>query len=128
MSRIREPEASPGHFEEIFRPVIGNNFGGREPVMSQTAGTHRRQSRLSPFLIWRWGFSILLVGVGIWLVIAKPLFAGPQGWIFGWVVIGYAALRLLAGYLSDYQRRPPMSRGRGTAENPLDSPGPMGKT
>ncbi|HUU44683.1 MAG TPA: hypothetical protein VM118_03030 [Acidobacteriota bacterium] len=81
--------------------------------MSQPAGTHRRQSRISPFLIWRWGFSLLLVGVGIWLVIAKPLFAGAQGRIFGWVVIGYAVLRLLVGHLSDHRRRPMVLRRQG---------------
>ena len=63
--------------------------------------------------MWRWGFSVLLVGVGIWLVIAKPLFAGAQGRLFGWVIIGYAVLRLLVGYLSDQRRPPPLSRRQG---------------
>jgi hypothetical protein len=86
--------------------------------MSQPAGTHRRQPRVSPFVIWRWGFSVLLIGVGIWLVVARPTIAGVQGRTLGWVVIGYALLRLILGHLSDPQRRAlPSRRQAGNGES-----------
>ena len=57
--------------------------------------------RVNPLLIWRYGFSVVLVGVGLWLVIAAPVMGTASGRILGWVVMGYAAVRLAIGWISD---------------------------
>lgn len=59
------------------------------------------RSRVNPLLIWRYGFSIVLVGVGLWLVISAPMLGAASGRTLGWVVIGYAIVRLALGWLTD---------------------------
>jgi hypothetical protein len=88
--------------------------------MSQSADSRPRHPRINPLVIWRLGFTVVLLAAGIWLVATGPLIAGAQGRTLGWVVIGYAILRLGLGYLSDLQRKKPKLRDRATTENPLD--------
>ena len=59
-----------------------------------------------PLAVWRWGFSAVLVGIGIWLVVAQPTVVGGNGRVLGWILIGYALVRLLLGYVLN------LSRGR----------------
>lgn len=59
---------------------------------------------IPPMALWRWGFSILLAGVGIWLLLSDTLFGGREGRILGWIVIGYAVVRLGFYWLSDSWR------------------------
>jgi hypothetical protein len=66
--------------------------------------------------VWRWGFSVVLVGVGLWLVVTGRQIAGAEGRILGFVVIGYALLRLALGYLGERSRKR-------ASRIPLDSTG-----
>jgi hypothetical protein len=54
---------------------------------------------LNPATIWRWGFTLALVGVGIWLVIANPAVGSANGKLLGWIVIAYGVIRLLLNRL-----------------------------
>jgi hypothetical protein len=54
---------------------------------------------LNPATIWRWGFTLALVGVGIWLVIANPAIGGGNGKLLGWIIIAYGVIRLLLNKL-----------------------------
>ena len=60
-----------------------------------------RRSRVNPLLIWRYGFSVVLAGAGLWLVITAPMLGAASGRTLGWVVIGYALVRLALGWLAD---------------------------
>lgn len=60
-----------------------------------------RRSRVNPLLIWRYGFVLLLVVAGLWLVITAPMLGAASGRMLGWVVIGYAVVRLALGWLTD---------------------------
>ncbi|MBI3872639.1 MAG: hypothetical protein HY304_06155 [candidate division Zixibacteria bacterium] len=64
-----------------------------------------RESRLDPMAIWRWGFALLLLVAGVWLVVAAPVWGGASGRTLGWVVIGYAVVRPLFGRLVGSGRR-----------------------
>jgi hypothetical protein len=43
----------------------------------------------------------VLTGVGLWLVITAPMLGAASGRTLGWVVIGYALVRLALGWLTD---------------------------
>jgi hypothetical protein len=60
---------------------------------------------IDPMVLWRWGFAVLLLLVGGWLVIASPAIGQANGRTLGYVVIGYALLRLLLGWLAHGRRR-----------------------
>ena len=57
--------------------------------------TQRRNLPVNPAVIWRWGFSLVLVAVGVWLVVTNPPFGGSNGRLFGWIIIAYGVIRLL---------------------------------
>ena len=57
--------------------------------------------RINPLLLWRYGFSVVLVAVGLWLVISAPMLGAASGRTLGWVVMGYAFVRLALGWLTD---------------------------
>lgn len=61
----------------------------------------KTRPRVNPLLIWRYGFSFVLVGVGVWLVVSAPMLGAASGRTLGWVVIGYAAVRLALGWITD---------------------------
>lgn len=54
--------------------------------------------RIDPMAIWRWGFSAVMIGCGIWLVIAAPQLGGASGRTIGLIVIAYACVRLTFGW------------------------------
>ncbi len=56
------------------------------------------RERLDPMALWRWGFSIVLIGCGLWLVVASPQIGGASGRTLGLVVIAYAVVRLGLGW------------------------------
>ncbi|HWO58195.1 MAG TPA: hypothetical protein VNN55_11585 [bacterium] len=58
-------------------------------------------ARINPMRVWRWGFSAVLIGVGLWLVATAPTIGGASGRTLGWVIMGYALVRLALGWLSD---------------------------
>ncbi len=63
-----------------------------------------RTSSVKPLAIWKWGFSIALIVVGLWLVLAQPTVMGGDGELFGWILIGYSLVRLLLSYLMNLSR------------------------
>ena len=69
-------------------------------LSSETEETKIR-SRVNPLLVWRYGFSVVLIGAGMWLVIAAPMLGAASGRTLGWIVIGYALVRLALGWLTD---------------------------
>lgn len=71
--------------------------------MAQNIAQPRTPS-FRPLAIWKWGFSAALVLVGLWLVIAQPTVMGGDGGVFGWILIGYAFVRLLLSYLMNLSR------------------------
>jgi len=66
--------------------------------------THTSLPPIRPLAVWRWGFSIALVGVGLWLIIARPSLAGGEAHVLGWILVGYAVVRLLFSYLMNSRR------------------------
>jgi len=74
--------------------------------MTNANWTSNASRAAKPLAVWRWGFSAVLVGIGLWLVLAQPTFVGGNGRVLGFVLIGYALVRLLLGYLMN------LSRGR----------------
>jgi uncharacterized membrane protein len=56
---------------------------------------------IKPLDVWRWGFSLVLVGVGIWLLIEMPGLGGADARVLGWVIIAYAVVRLFLSMLSN---------------------------
>lgn len=69
----------------------------------QTSSSMEPKSRLrvNPLLIWRYGFSLVLMAVGLWLVITAPVLGAASGRTLGWIVMGYALVRLAIGWLTD---------------------------
>jgi hypothetical protein len=64
-----------------------------------------RRPRVDPMRVWRWGFSAVLIGIGLWLIVTGKQIAGAEGRILGYVIVGYALLRLALGYLGERSRR-----------------------
>ena len=60
-----------------------------------------------PTAIWRWGFSVVLVGFGCWLALSAPSAGGADTSVIGWIVIGYGLIRLVFYRLTVFQRRRP---------------------
>jgi hypothetical protein len=69
-------------------------------LMTEQTRTDARP-RVNPLLLWRYGFSVVLVAVGLWLVISAPMLGAASGRTLGWVVMGYAIVRLALGWLTD---------------------------
>jgi len=70
-------------------------------MMTPEPSRTEMRPRVNPLLIWRYGFSVVLVGVGLWLVISAPMLGAASGRTLGWVVTGYAIVRLALGWLTD---------------------------
>ncbi len=70
-------------------------------MMTSEPSRPEARPRVNPMLVWRYGFSIVLIGVGFWLVISAPMLGAASGRTLGWVVIGYAVVRLALGGLTD---------------------------
>lgn len=68
--------------------------------MDKSSDFDSRRKPLNPLAVWRWGFTVVLVAAGTWLVIYGPQFADIHGRTLGWVVIGYAVVRLVLGRLT----------------------------
>lgn len=73
---------------------------GIEPMQLSPAEPKTR-ARVNPLLIWRYGFSLVLAAVGLWLVITAPMLGAASGRTLGWIIIGYAGVRLALGWLTD---------------------------
>jgi hypothetical protein len=59
---------------------------------------------IRPLAIWSWGFSGVLVAVGLWLVLTEPTVAGSNARMLGWILLGYSIVRLLFAYLMNLSR------------------------
>jgi hypothetical protein len=70
------------------------------PVLT-TSTEPKSRARVNPLLIWRYGFSLVLLAVGLWLVITAPTLGAASGRTLGWIVMGYALVRLAIGWLTD---------------------------
>ena len=57
--------------------------------------------------IWQWGFSLLLLATGLWLVLSGTMVAGANGRLLGWILMGYALVRLVLYRLSHSRRGEP---------------------
>jgi len=66
--------------------------------MSNTGPRAHKRMRINPMSVWRWGFGVALLLVGVWLVIAAPSIGETDGRVVGWVIVGYALLRLLLSW------------------------------
>ncbi len=75
--------------------------------MDKDPNLEQRRKPLNPLTVWRWGFTVILLATGTWLVIYGPQFADIHGRTLGWVVIGYAVVRLILGQFSG------VDKGRG---------------
>lgn len=69
--------------------------------MLSTSAEPKTRTRVNPLLIWRYGFSLVLVAVGLWLVITAPMLGTAPGRTLGWIIIGYAVVRLALGWITD---------------------------
>lgn len=70
-------------------------------MTSMTEQSSPTRSRgIDPLSIWRWGFGIVLLIAGVWLVVAAPAVGDADGRVMGWVLIGYAVLRLVLGKIT----------------------------
>lgn len=88
-------------WEEITASFVGRILGAcvRLRVKGLILVSQYRRKPLDPTAVWRWGFTVALVALGIWLVIANPAIGGANGKLMGWIVIGYGLLRLLLNRL-----------------------------
>lgn len=84
--------------------------------MDTSSDTEARRKPIDPLAVWRWGFTVILVAAGTWLVIYGPQFADIHGRTLGWVVIGYAVVRLVLGRLSGVNKSRDKSLRRTVSE------------
>ena len=67
--------------------------------------------------LWRWGFAVVLVAVGLWLVWTAPPIGRASGRTVGWIMIGYAVVRTALAWLTGSRRQEPPCRGGGMGES-----------